>query len=169
MPPYSPQRQRLQKRHFSLKGAVVERFYSGTKPFPVSGKHNLRFCGPLLPFKRLYMLQISGVNKQNLTLHGATKGYFNNGLRTRTRTQWTREDMKGRKPFLFSSPTRPNSHISRPLQMHRLQISGVNKQALAYRGAPRGCFKKRFLDVKGLVVYAVSDKKKMLQTFCPEP
>ena len=53
--------------------------------------------------------------------------------------------------------------------MHRLQISGVNKQALAYRGAPRGCFKKRFLDVKGLVVYAVSDKKKMLQNFCPEP
>ena len=78
-----------------------------------------------------HRLQIRGVNKQNLTLHGVTKGYFNNGLRTRTRTQWTREDMKGRKPFLSSSLTRPNSHISLPLQTHRLQISGVKKQALA--------------------------------------
>ena len=93
-----------------------------TRPYPL----------PLYSLSNAWhRLQIRGVNKQNLTLHGVTKGYFNNGLRTRTRTQWTREDMKGRKPFLSSSLTRPNSHISLPLQMHRLQISGVNKQALA--------------------------------------
>ena len=93
-----------------------------TRPYPL----------PLYSLSNAWhRLQIRGVNKQNLTLHGVTKGYFNNGLRTRTRTQWTREDMKGRKPFLSSSLTRPNSHISLPLQMHRLQISGVKKQALA--------------------------------------
>ena len=46
MPSYSPQWQLLQKRHFALKGAVVERFDTGTKPFPVSGKPNLRSGGP---------------------------------------------------------------------------------------------------------------------------
>ena len=93
-----------------------------TRPYPL----------PLYSLSNAWhRLQIRGVNKQNLTLHGATKGYFYNGLRTRTRTQWTREDMKGRKPFLSSSLTRPDSHISLPLQMHRLQITGVKKQALA--------------------------------------
>ena len=93
-----------------------------TRPYPL----------PLYSLSNAWhRLQIRGVNKQNLTLHGVTKGYFNKGVRTRTRKQWTREDMKGRKPFLSSSFTRPNSHISLPLQMHRLQISGVNKQALA--------------------------------------
>ena len=46
MPPYSPEWQLLSKSHFSLKGAVVERFDSSTKPFPVSGKPNLRSGGP---------------------------------------------------------------------------------------------------------------------------
>ena len=37
------------QKALSLKGAVVERFDSRTKPFPVSGKSNLRSGGPSSP------------------------------------------------------------------------------------------------------------------------